>query len=116
MLVVPSQTVLATGTDDPYADLVVQRRFATRNDDHQGFAATDGDQWDAIDGEVVSLAETSLLPTIDRYEGFAPGGPSLYVRVLVPAWGPSTSPAWTYASAAGLPASARRIGNCWLEQ
>ena len=116
MLVVPSQSVLATGSSDPNGDLVVQRHFATRTNDHQRFAASDGGEWGPIEGEVISLAEISLLPAIDRYEGFAPGGPSLYSRVLVSAWGPSTLPVWTYVAADRLPANARRIGNCWPEQ
>ena len=46
MLVVPSQSVLATGTDDPYADLMVQNEFATSRELHPRFAAPDGDEWD----------------------------------------------------------------------
>ena len=116
MLVVPSQSVLATGTSDPHTDLVVQRHFATTSYDYQRFAAPDGDEWAPIEGEVISLSEGTLLTAIDHYEGFAPGGPSLYARVLVPTWGPSTLPAWTYVAADGLPTSARRIGNCWPDR
>ena len=113
MLVVPSQSVLATGTSDAYADLMVQNEFATSRELHPRFAASDGNEWGPTEGEVISLAEISLLSAIDRYEGFAPGGPSLYARVLVSTWGPSTSPAWTYVTAGDVPSGARRIGNCW---
>jgi hypothetical protein len=37
------------------------------------------------------------LPAIDRLEGFLPGGPSLYRRVLVPAFtGETVVPVWLY--------------------
>ena len=37
------------------------------------------------------------LPAIDRLEGFHPGGPCLYRRVLVPVWINGTVlPAWLY--------------------
>ena len=116
MLVVPPQSVLATGTSDPHADLVVQNQFATRVENRQGLAEPFRDEWDAIEGEVIALSEASLLKAIDRYEGFAPGEPSLYVRVLVPTWGHSTAPAWTYVTTNGLPQRARRIGNSWPER
>ncbi|MCD6304954.1 MAG: gamma-glutamylcyclotransferase [Deltaproteobacteria bacterium] len=44
----------------------------------------------------------SRLPAIDRLEGFHPGGPSLYKRVLVPVCsGGRTAPTWLYTAEAG---------------
>ena len=38
-------------------------------------------------GELLTFDDPEVrLPAIDRLEGFRPGGPSLYRRVLVPVW------------------------------
>jgi len=46
--------------------------------------ATAGD-WGPVYGEFLTFDDPEhRLPAIDRLEGFHPGGPSLYRRVLVP--------------------------------
>lgn len=53
-----------------------------------------------IQGELIHFVDPTLcLPPIDRLEGFQPGMPSLYQRVLVPvSVGNETVPAWCYVT------------------
>lgn len=45
---------------------------------------------------------TSRFHAIDRLEGFHPGGPSLYGRVLAPVWADgAVLPVWLYVGEAG---------------
>jgi len=65
--------------------------------EHQ--SATAGD-WVPVYGELLTFDDPeSRLPAIDRLEGFHPGGPSLYKRVLVPVFSKnSLSSAWLYVA------------------
>jgi len=79
--------ILARGTADPLADVVEQARFAEDLAsilDPVPENATAGDLV-PVYGELLTFDDPeSRLPAIDRLEGFHPGGPSLYRRVLVP--------------------------------
>src|SRR5690554_2494230 len=45
-----------------------------------------GGRWGPVYGELLTFDDPETrLPAIDHLEGFLPGGPSLYRRVLVPA-------------------------------
>jgi len=103
VLQVPEEDILARGTADPIADVATQARFA---EDLASIlepvpeSATAGD-WAPVYGELLTFDDPETrLPAIDRLEGFHPGGPSLYRRLLVPV---CTSgqiiPAWVYAGA-----------------
>ena len=51
-----------------------------------------------MDGEILTFDDAEIrLPAIDRLEGFRPGGPCLYRRVLVPVRINGTVlPTWLY--------------------
>jgi len=87
VLQVPEEDILARGTADPLADVAAQARFAedlASIFDPVPESATAGD-WAPVYGEFLTFDDPeSRLPAIDRLEGFHPGGPSLYRRVLVP--------------------------------
>ena len=100
VLQVPEEGILARGTADPLADVAAQARFAEYLAsilDPVPESATAGG-WAPVYGELLTFDDPeSRLAAIDRLEGFHPGGPSLYKRVLVPV---CTSgqiiPAWVY--------------------
>ena len=103
VLQVPEEDILARGTADPLADVATQARLA---EDLASIlkpvpeSATAGD-CGPVYGELLTFDDPSTrLPAIDRLEGFHPGGPSLYRRLLVPV---CTSgqiiPAWVYVGA-----------------
>lgn len=94
-LVVPGKSVRATGTADPVADAATQ---AGLDNAAASVPKMPGGEWDAVYGELLAFPEPgNHVPHIDRLEGFDPGGPSLYRRVLLPAMmGDSTVLAWTY--------------------
>lgn len=102
VLEVPEADVLAYGTADPLADVATQARFA---EDLASIlkpvpeSATAGD-CGPVYGELLSFDDPETrLPAIDRLEGFLPGGPSLYRRVLVPAiTHRGVVPVWIYVS------------------
>ena len=56
------------------------------------------DAWGAVYGELLTFDDPEpRLSSIDRLEGFRPGGPSLYRRVLIPATVNGTRElAWVY--------------------
>ncbi len=88
ILEVPEGDVLALGTTDPLADAATQARLSNRV--RTGFLqlpeATAQETWDTVYGELFTFDDPrTLLPSIDRLEGFHPGGRCLYRRVLVPA-------------------------------
>lgn len=57
--------------------------------------------WDLVHGQLIELADPlRSLPPIDRLEGFRPGRPSLYFRVLLSVQvDGATHMAWTYLMA-----------------
>ena len=88
ILEVPDAEILAQGSTDHLADAATQARLS-----HQEQAGlqqlpegTTGDTWDTVYGEMFTFDDPrTRLPSIDRLEGFDPGGRCLYRRVLVPA-------------------------------
>ncbi len=90
-LVVPGEDVLATGTADPLADAALQEEAKRR--------VLPRPEGPLVRGELYLFGDpASRLPALDAFEGFRPGGRSLYLRVLVPALTASGMvPAWAYA-------------------
>ncbi len=77
-LVVPKQDIRAIGTADPILDASEQQRL-----DRTGVYRLDGTR---ASGELFTFEDPEeRLPALDRLEGFDPGRPSLYRRVLIPA-------------------------------
>ena len=121
VLEVPEADVLAHGTADPLADVATQARlaaeFAARAAHPEpGENRAPGGRWAPAYGELLTFDDPEArLPAIDRLEGFLPGGPSLYRRVLVLAiiHGGAVS-AWLYASGRPPDRHARPLpGSTW---
>jgi len=103
VLQVPEEDILAVGTTDPRADVATQAHVTARmsspapTPDRLPRKGT-GAPWGPVYGELLTFddPETRLL-AIDRLEGFHPGGPCLYRRVLVPVQvNGADLPAWLY--------------------
>ncbi len=95
---VPYGDVIATGTTDPLSDVAMQRRSTA---EVLADAIPGTGDWQMIQGELMHFADPRLsLPTIDWLEGFRPGMPSLYRRVLVPILvnGGESVLAWCYVA------------------
>lgn len=102
VLQVPEDSIVAVGTSDPLADVATQDSLSVD-------LATDTDcnetRWQMIQGELVTFPDPHLsLPPIDRLEGFQPGLPSMYRRVLVPVMLDDDRPitAWCYVGEESL--------------
>jgi len=113
VLLVPEEDILAVGTTNPRADVATCLRAETHRqaqahvtahvsipepnlDQHQENAK--GAPWGPVYGELLTFDDPETrLPTIDRLEGFHPGGPCLYRRALVAVQANGTVlPAWLY--------------------
>jgi gamma-glutamylcyclotransferase (GGCT)/AIG2-like uncharacterized protein YtfP len=101
-LVVPKEDVSAEGTPDYPADARVSGPSS-------GACVPKPDLgWDMVHGEILTFGDPDeRLPSLDGLEGYRPGEPSLYRRVLIPAapLGSGQSVfAWAYAvgSASGV--------------
>ena len=94
-LVVPQDTVRATGTTNPTQDVITQRRL---NKTPSAPLSGNGPQ---ATGELLTLDDPGdRLPKLDYLEGFDPEGHSLYRRVLIPVNTTTQSVlAWAYAIA-----------------
>ena len=94
-LVVPEEDVRAVGTEDYLGDA----RATGPSPGAAPTAARAG--WDGIHGELLTFDDAERrLPAIDGLEGYRPGEPSLYRRVLIPALPLGEEPAvlaWAYA-------------------
>ena len=103
VLEVPEADILAVGTTNPLADVATQARVVARmsnpepTHDRLPNKGT-GAPWGDVYGELLTFDDPETrLPAIDRLEGFHPGDPCLYRRVLVPAQTKETVlPAWLY--------------------
>lgn len=87
-LEVPEQSILAHGTADPLADAATQARFEADEAQHPDLRAKGPTrrEWGLVHGELITFPDPAQnLPPLDYLEGFRPGQPSLYRRVLVPA-------------------------------
>lgn len=90
VLEVPEEDILTVGTTNPLTDVATQARVTARmsnpepTPDRLPKKGT-GAPWTPVYGELLTFDDPETrLPAIDRLEGFHPGGPSLYRRVLVP--------------------------------
>ena len=103
VLEVPEEDILAVGTINPLADVATQAYVTARMSNpepppdrlsKQGTCAP----WGPVYGEILTFDDPEdRLPPIDRLEGFHPGGPCHYRRVLVPVQVKGTMlPAWLY--------------------
>ena len=103
VLEVPEEDILAVGTTNPLADVATQARVVARmsnpepTPDRLPKKGT-GAPWGPVYGELLTFNDPeNRLPAIDRLEGFHPGGPCLYRRVLVPILvNGAVLPAWLY--------------------
>ena len=86
ILEVPDRDVLAHGTADPLDDVATQERRQVGSCSRPERESARAGAWGVVYGELLTFNDPeSRLPSIDRLEGFRPGGLSLYRRVLVPA-------------------------------
>ncbi|GAB6908734.1 AIG2 family protein [Desulfosarcina cetonica] len=113
VLQVPDWDVLAHGTSDVWTDVATQARLSEQLASYPEPAlqsATAGD-WGRVYGELLTFDDPETrLPAIDRLEGFHPGGPSLYRRVLVPVCITGMAqPAWLYTGDSCLQPDLRLI-------
>ncbi|KUK48418.1 MAG: AIG2 family protein [Actinobacteria bacterium 66_15] len=105
VLQVPEEDILAVGTTNPLADVATQAHVTVRmsnpdpTPDRLPKKGT-GAPWGSVCGELLTFDDPETrLPAIDRLEGFHPGGPCLYRRVLVPAQVNGAGlPAWLYVA------------------
>ena len=103
VLEVPEEDILAVGTTNPLADVATQAHVTARmsnpkpTPDRLPKKGT-GAPWGPVYGELLTFDDPgNRLPAIDRLEGFHPGGPCLYRRVLVPVRINGTVlPTWLY--------------------
>ena len=111
VLEVPEEDILAVGTINPLADVATQAHVTARMSNPE--PTTDrlpkkgtGAPWGPVYGEILTFDDPETrLPAIDRLEGFHPGGPCLYRRVLVAVRTKGTLlPAWLYV-----------VGDRWTE-
>jgi gamma-glutamylcyclotransferase (GGCT)/AIG2-like uncharacterized protein YtfP len=92
-LVVPEEDVRAVGTADPLKDAFEQQRL-----DRADVYLPNGT---LVSGELLTFDDPEeRLPALDRLEGFDPGNPSPYRRVLIPAEisGGAGVLAWAYVT------------------
>lgn len=105
-LEVPEDSILADGTAAPCADVATQARFEAEAAQHPDLRAKGCKRrgWGLVGGELMTFDDPiERLPRLDRLEGFCPGGPSLYRRVLVPVFtGDEPAPAWAYVAGEDL--------------
>lgn len=108
-LVVPKEDVRAEGTSDYSAD-------ARESGPSPGLCIPKAHPgWDVIHGEILTFGDPEeRLPSLDGLEGYSPGEPSLYRRILIPAV-PSGAKravlAWAYA--VGSASSVHLPGGRW---
>ena len=114
ILEVPEGDILAQGTTNPLADAATQLRLSgrVRAGLQQFPEAATAESWDTVYGELFTFDDPEIrLPSIDRLEGFHPGGRCLYRRVLVSASVEGAhQPAWVYVVET-LGISRRRIAS-----
>jgi len=103
VLQVPEEDILSVGAIDPRADVATQAHVTARVSNPEPtpdrlLKNATGAPWAPVYGELLTFDDPETrLPAIDRLEGFHPGGPCLYRRVLVPVQvKKSVLPAWLY--------------------
>lgn len=121
VLEVPEEDILAVGTTNPLADVATQARVVARMSNPEPTPGQlpkkgTGAPWGPVYGELLTFDDPeNRLPAIDRLEGFHPGGPCLYRRVLVPVRANGTGlPVWLYAMGDRWTGSFKElIGGIW---
>jgi len=105
VLQVPEEDILAVGTTNPLADVATQAHVTARMSNPEPTPDRlpknrTGAPWGPVYGELLTFDDPeNRLPAIDRLEGFHPGGPCLYRRVLVPVRANGTGlPVWLYVA------------------
>ncbi|HQK75796.1 MAG TPA: gamma-glutamylcyclotransferase [Candidatus Hydrogenedentes bacterium] len=100
VLQVPGADILAHGSADPCADVAAQTRFEAGSAQHpdQGTKGRTRRGWGLVRGELMTFDDPEeRLPRLDRLEGYRPGSPSLYNRVLVSVFSDGApAAAWAY--------------------
>jgi len=121
VLEVPEEDILAVGTTNPLADVATQARVVARmsnpepTPDRLPKKGT-GAPWGPVYGELLTFVDPETrLPAIDLLEGFHPGGPCLYRRVIVLVQaGGAVIPAWLYVVGDRLTGGFRELsGGVW---
>ena len=121
VLKVPEEDILAVGTTNPLADVATQAHVTARISNREPTPDRlpkkgTGAPWGPVYGELLTFDDPeNCLPAIDRLEGFHPGGPSLYRRVLVPIQvNRSVLPAWLYVGEDPISKRFTPLGeSCW---
>ena len=113
----PGRDILAYGTANHLADVATQAGLSRRVGScsrPERESATAG-AWGAAYGELLTFDDLeSRLPAVDCLEGFRPGGPCLYRRVLVPVTvGESLEMACLYIVAAAGIKRRRIVSGSW---
>lgn len=106
---VPTDHILANGSDDPIHDALVQAQFVKVTATH--WVCPTGD-WDQVYGEMITFADALRdIPPIDQLESFWPDEDTcLYRRVLVRVKAdPEFVPCWVYVAGLGLVRNAQRL-------
>ena len=106
-IVVPEETVLAVGSDDPLAD-AREAKGLTRSALTEPKAPT-------IHGELYVFDDPEeRLPALDELEGFSPNNPSSpYRRVLIPVWADDGGATLAWAYVARRPQGTHVPGGRW---
>ena len=118
MLLIPPENILASGSDDPLADVALQNRYSDRTPFITAeLQADDTERWNWVQGEILSFNDPAIrLPAIDALEGFKQDGPSHYQRVLAPVRAGSGKNiiVWLYIAANQIQRSAKWLsGGIW---
>jgi len=121
VLQVPEEDILAVGTTNPLADVATQAHVKARMSNPEPIPDRlskkgTGAPWGPVYGEILTFDDPVIrLPAIDRLEGFHPGGPCLYRRVLVPAQVNGAGlPAWLYVGEDPISKRFTPLGeSCW---
>ncbi len=120
-LEVPEEDVIAIGTTNPLADVATQAHVTAcmsnpkPTPDRLPKKGT-GAPWGPVYGELLTFDDPETrLPAIDRLEGFRPGGPCLYRRVLIPVRTSGAElPVWLYVGEDPISKRCTPLGgSCW---
>jgi len=97
VLQIPDDDVLAVGTRDIFADVSVQKRLTSTLFSQGLKPPMDGE---VVYGELLTFDDPARrIPMIDQLEGFRPGQPSMYRRVLTPVFTEDgVAAAWVYVT------------------
>ncbi|CAN5460626.1 MAG: gamma-glutamylcyclotransferase [Actinomycetota bacterium] len=106
-LAVPQKDILAVGTANLPADTERRRGESPAR-------RTPPAPEETVHGEIVRFGDSGrTLPMLDVFEGFDPGGESLYRRVLIAAWTASGETLSVWAYAMGSPPGKRLPDGKW---